>query len=202
MLAAAGESTVVTVKTEGGDKDTLIHAIEYHPVSGEPLHADFYIIEKNKPVQVHVPLEFEGEAPAVKQLGGNLVKVLHEIEIEALPKDLPQEIKVDISSLATLDSQLTVADIKLPAGVTAITDLLEVVASISTAGEEVVEEAPVDLSSIEVEKKGKQEEGEEAPLRAPPPGLDGTGAVDGIGPVRLNRHRRARHAPPLEGLAP
>ncbi|MEI6494762.1 MAG: 50S ribosomal protein L25 [bacterium] len=163
-LEEAGESTIVTVKTETGEHDILIHEVSYDPITGEPIHADLLTVEKNKPIQVGVELIFEGVSIAVKDLGGALIKVLHEVEVEALPRDLPHDLKVDISSLTTLDSQILVSDIKLPTGVTMITDAEEVVASIAEAGEEVVaEETPVDLSAIEVEKKGKEEEeGEEA----------------------------------------
>jgi large subunit ribosomal protein L25 len=162
VLKEAGESTIVSLVTPNGDKDTLIHAISFHPLSGEPIHADFLVVEKNKPITVHVPLEFIGESPAVKSLSAMVVKVMHELEIEALPKDLPHQLEVDISSLIDLESRITVADIKLPAGVTTEVDLEEVVVSVTEAGEEVVEEeVPVDLSAIEVEKKGKEEtEGE------------------------------------------
>ncbi len=159
VLEEAGESTVVTLKTEDGDKDALIHDVDVHPVSEVPLHADFYIFDKTKTVEVAVPLEFVGIAPAVKDLGGILVKVLHEVNIEALPMNLPHEITVDISSLTTFDSIIHASDLKLPSGVTLVDDAEEVVASVSEAKEEVEEETPpADLSSIEVEKKGKDEE--------------------------------------------
>jgi len=77
-----------------------------------------------------------------------------------LPKNLPHDIVVDVSSLKTLEDQILVSDLKLPAGVTVTVSPEEVVVSVTEAGEEVVEEeAPADLSSIEVEKKGKVEEG-------------------------------------------
>lgn len=163
VLKEAGESTIVSLMTTDGEKDTLIHDISYHPLTGEPIHADFLVVEKNKPIKVHVPLEFVGESPAVKVLSAMVVKVMHELEIEALPKDLPHQIEVDLASLVDLDSKITVADIKLPAGVTTELELEEVVASVTEAGETVEEEeAPVDLSAIEVEKKGKEDEEGEA----------------------------------------
>lgn len=158
VLADAGESTIVSLETPVGKKDTLIHEIAYHPLTGAPIHADFLVVEANKPIKVHVPLEFTGEAPAEKA-GFMVVKVLHEIEVEALPKDLPHELSVDISSLVDLASRITVADLKLPAGVTIEAELDEVLVSVTEAGEEVKEEeVPVDLSTIEVEEKGKKEE--------------------------------------------
>lgn len=162
VWAQAGESTVLTVTGLGADKDVLIQDVSMDPIYSIPTHADLYAIEKNKPVEVTVPLVFVGVAPAEKELGGTLIKVAHEIDIEALPKDLPHEIEVDISSLKTFDDQIHVADIKMPSGVTAVTDTEEVVALVQGAREEQEESAgTTDLSAIEVEKKGKEETEEE-----------------------------------------
>ena len=160
-FAEAGESTVVTLDVAGTKTDALINDVQFHPVTNEPIHADFYIFDKNATVEVEIPLEFTGESPAVKNLGGILVKVAHEITVEALPKDLPHEIIVDISSLIDFDSQIKASDLKLPQGVTLVTeeDQDEVIAMVDTPREETEEEAaPVDLSSVEIEKKGKKEE--------------------------------------------
>ncbi len=159
----AGESSIIALEVEGETHDALIHEVDVDPVSGKVRHADFYVVEKGKKVQVSVPLVFEGSAPAVKELGGTLTKVLHEIEIEAKPTDLPHDLTVSIDSLVTFDSQILAKDIKLPSGVTLVTDPEEVVALVSEAKEEVEESAPVDISAIEIsEKKGKKEE-EDAP---------------------------------------
>lgn len=158
----AGESSVITLTGLGEDHDALIHDISKDPVKDTVTHVDFYVIEKGKKVQVAVPLEFVGEAPAVKTLSGVLIKVIHELEIEAMPKDLPHAIEVDISSLVDFDAQIKVSDIKLPAGVTAEIDGDEVVALVSAPKEE-TEEAPttIDMSSIGIsEERGKKEEEE------------------------------------------
>jgi large subunit ribosomal protein L25 len=165
LLHKAGESTVVTVDTGAAKKDVLIHEVDYHPVTGEPLHADFYVIDKTKTIEIKVPLQYEGTSAAIKDLGGILVKVLHELEIEVLPMDIPHGIKVDISALSTLESQILVRDLTIPKGVKVLNGAEDVVAAISVAKEE-VEAAPVDLSSIEVEKKGKKEEEGEAEAAA------------------------------------
>jgi len=161
VFREAGESTVVTLTGGTEEHDTLIHDVKRDPVSDRVIHIDFYVMEKGKKVEVSVPLDFTGEAPAVK-LGGNLIKVLHEIEIEAFPKDLPHSIEVDVSSIVDFDTQIKVGDLKLPAGVTAKTDADEVVALAAAAKEEVEEvAAPIDMSAIEIsEKKGKKEEEE------------------------------------------
>lgn len=162
VFKGAGESSIVTLDLDGKKTDTLVHEVQFNPVTDEPVHADFYIVSQDKEIEVDVPLVFEGIAPAIKELGGSLIKVLHELPISALPKNLPHDIVVDVSVLTAMDSQILVSDLKLPAGVTATVEGDEVVASITEAGEEVIEEAaPVDLSAIEVEKKGKTEE--EAP---------------------------------------
>lgn len=157
----AGESSVITVKDGSEEHDALIHDVDFDPVKDTPRHADFYIIEKGKKVKVDVPLVFDGVSGAVKDLAGILVKVRHTLEIEASPKDLPHELKVDISALSALDSTIHAKDIAIPAGVTLITGGDEVVASIAVAKEEPLEAPVLDMSAIEVEKKGKEaKEGE------------------------------------------
>ena len=175
ILNEAGESTAFILETENGPVDVLIHDVQVDPVKDHPVHADFLAIDTNKVVRINIPLEFVGVSIAVKTGLGVLVKVMHEIEIEALPKNLPHSIEVDISSLETLDSQVLVKDLKLPVGVESIAKEDEVVAAVAAQKEEKEEVAePVDLTKIEVEKKGKKdlpagagEEGEgEAPAEA------------------------------------
>lgn len=159
----AGESSVIILKdASGNEHEALIHDIDVHPLTGEPRHADFYVIEKGKKVQVAVPLIFIGVSPAVKDKGGILVKVRRDLEIEAAPRDLPHDINVDISKLVELNDVILVKDLPMPAGVEIKVSSDEVVASVSEAKEE-VEEAPsaIDMSAIEVEAKGKEaKEGE------------------------------------------
>ena len=163
----AGESSVINLTGNGIDLEVLIQDIDLDPVTDKVRHADFYVIEKGKKVTVNIPLEFTGVAPAVKDLGGILVKVLHELEIEAMPKDLPHNLVVDISPLVTLQDRIFASDVVLPAGVTLLSKPDEVVASVAQVVEEKVEEAPVDLTAIEVEKKGKEVKEGEAPAAAP-----------------------------------
>lgn len=161
----AGESSTVKITGPKISIDTLIHDVQVDPITSEPVHIDFLVIDMNKKIKVNIPLVFTGISEAVKSGLGILVKVIHEVEIEALPKDLPHEISVDISKLVGSSSLILVSDIVVPSGVTLITKGDEVVASIAEQKEEKVETAePVDLTKIEVEKKGKKEiEGEEAP---------------------------------------
>lgn len=153
----AGESSAIKVEMLDGNINVLIHEVQVDPVTGEPIHVDLLAIDMKKKIRVNVPLVFEGISDAVKSGIGNLVKVMHEFEIEALPNDLPHDLVVDISKLKTLDDQVFVSDVRLPAGVTVINDGAEVVASIVEQVEEKEEAVPVDLSAIEVEKKGKKD---------------------------------------------
>ena len=166
----AGESSTVKIGMPEGNIDTLIHEVQVDPVTDEPIHVDFLAIDMTKKIRVKVPLVFEGVSGAVKNGIGNLVKVLYELEIEALPDDLPHNLTVDISKLETLKDQVFVSDVKLPAGVAVINNPSDVVASVVEQVEEKEEViAPVDLSAIEVEKKGKKEEEGEAGAETAPP---------------------------------
>lgn len=155
---AAGESSAITLETPSGKIHTLIHNVQFNPVTSVPIHADFLVVDMNKTTTVSVPLEFVGISAAVKNGFGTLVKVLHEIEVEALPKDLPHQIEVDISKLETLEDQIHVSSIKLPTGVSIITDGEEVVALVTPSRDEEEVASSVDLSAIAVEKRGKKEE--------------------------------------------
>ena len=155
----AGESSTVKVSIGDNNIDVLIHEVQVHPVTGEPIHVDFLVIDMKKKIKVDVPLEFVGVSTAVKNGLGNLVKVLHEVEVEALPNNLPHKLEVDLAKLETVENQILISDIKLPVGVIITDNPSDVVASMVLQIEEKEEVAePVDLSAIEVEKKGKKEE--------------------------------------------
>jgi large subunit ribosomal protein L25 len=163
VFKQAGESSIVELQGDGIDEQVLIHDVSFHPVTGDALHADFYVIEKGKKVTVSVPLVFVGESAAVKA-GGDLMKVMHELEIEAMPKDLPHDLTVDISVLTDYEVQIHAKDIQLPAGVTLLAEPEEVIALVQEHKEEVVEETPAefDPNAIAVEEKGKKEDEEAA----------------------------------------
>ena len=160
LYKAAGESSVITLKGLGTDKQVLIHDVAFDAVSGFPIHADFYAIQKGQKVTVSVPLEFDGVSPAVKDLGGILTKVMHELELTCEPADLPHVIHVDISALVALDSQIKVSDLNYPKTAELSVDADEVVAMISVAQDEPEEPAaPIDLSAIgDAVERGKKEE--------------------------------------------
>lgn len=166
LMHDVGESTVFILKDENDNElQALVHDLQIHPVTNQPLHADFYVIEEGQTVTVDVPISFVGTAPAVKNLGGLLVRVLHTIEVEAEPAKLPSEIEVDVSELEEFDQQITIGEVEPPEGVTFLAEDDTTIVSVSEPIEEEepeIEEEP-DLENIEVEEKGKGEdiEGEE-----------------------------------------
>ncbi len=166
-LMKAGESTVLSLSIDGEPHNVLIHEVDSDPVTGKARHADFYAIVKGQKVQVSIPLEFIGESTAVKG-GANLVKTMHEIEVEADPMNLPQKLNVDISLLNAVGDQIVAQQISLPDGVTLVTGQDEVVATILEAKEETEETivAP-DLTSIELSEERGKKPGEESTEEPP-----------------------------------
>ena len=163
VLREAGEATIVSLAGLGEPLPTLIHEVDLDPLTNRPRHVDFYAVTKGEKVEVAIPLSFVGVSPAV-EAGANLVKGMYEIEVEADPMSLPHDISVDLSVLKVINDRIHVRDLVLPAGVELMSEPEEVVALV----QEVVEEkeevaAPTDISTIEVEKKGKEEVAEGAP---------------------------------------
>ena len=157
VLREAGEATIVSLSGIGAPLPTLIREVDFDPITNFPRHVDFYAVTKGEKVEVAIPLSFINESPAV-EAGANLVKVLHELEIEADPMNLPHSIDVDLSMLKEIDDQIHAKDLTLPAGVTLITEPEEVIALVQAVVVEKEEGVAADMASIEVEKKGKEEE--------------------------------------------
>jgi len=113
-LKQAGESTIIDLSIGGkNNRNVLIHEIQRDPVSDNFMHLDFYQIRMDEKITTGVELEFIGEAPAVKEAGGILIKSLDEIEVRCFPADLPSKIVVDISSLKQIDDRIAIKDLKL-----------------------------------------------------------------------------------------
>ncbi len=182
VLEKAGESSVVNLSIDGKEHNVLIYEVDRDPVTDIPRHVDFYAIVKGQKVKVHIPLVFSGESAAVKE-GANLVKALHEIEVEADPMHLPHELVADVSILSAIGMQLTAKDIALPEGVSLVTDANDVVATILAAKEEVEEVvAAPDMTTIGIsEERGKKEEAAPVSGAAPAPEAKSEGGTKGGG---------------------
>lgn len=116
--AKAGENTLVELDLAGKKTPVLFHGVQVHPVTDRVIHVDFFAVDLTKEIEVPVPVHIEGEAPAVKNVAGILVTPLDHVTVRCLPTALPKEFKLDVSSLTDLQSTLTVAALKVPAGVT------------------------------------------------------------------------------------
>ena len=160
----AGESSVLQIEVDGKKENVIIHDIAFDPLKDNPIHADFLAIEMNKPIKVDVKINFVGESPAVK-MGGSLVKVLHELNIEALPSNLPQEISIDISLLSDMGSLIKIEDIKISGDFKILNnpaDIVVLVEAPKTEEELKIEEGETkSIEDIEVVKKEKKIEEEE-----------------------------------------
>ena len=167
---------MISLETEGKKEKNLvlIHEIKFDPMSGVPTHADFYQPILTEEIQVKIPLIIEGEAPAVKNLGGTLVKNISEIEVRALPQHLPKEIKINVGGLETFEDKVLIKDLILPEGVKILRSPEEIIARVAPpekVEEELqkpIEEKVEEVEKIEKEKKPSAEgaEGEPASAKA------------------------------------
>lgn len=162
----AGESSLVSLDIEGQKQKflVLIHDIQFDPLTEKPIHIDFYQPSLKEETEVTIPIIFEGESLAVKELGGTLVKNIGDVEVRALPQNLPHEIKLNIDSLKTFEDNIKISDLKIPPGVKILKDSEEIVVSVSPP-EKIEEELekPIEEKVEEVEKiekKPKEEEPE------------------------------------------
>lgn len=167
VLKAAGHTSLINLFLGTTKHTVLVREIQLHPVKSSLLHVDFYQVRLDEKITAHVPLFFTGESPAVKDRGGVLVRNLDELELEALPQDLPHNIEIDISTIQAFDEPIRVADLKLPSGVELLHEPDEVITLVQpprTAEEleaDLAEEATEDVSSVEGVKEEKEsEEGE------------------------------------------
>lgn len=113
VLKEAGESTLVYVRVDNDTYPTIIHDVAKDPVKDDIIHADFYKVSLTEKIKTKVPVVFEGESPAVKDLAGIFVRNVNELEVEALPQNLPHEISINIASLKNFRDQILVKDLKL-----------------------------------------------------------------------------------------
>jgi len=152
------EATIVKLKG-GSSDDVLVYDTEKDPVRGEFIHVDFYALDVDKPITADVKIIYEGVSPAVKEKGGVLVKVLHTLEIEALPKDFPHEIKIDVSKLINIGDRIIVKDLVFGKSVKINSKEDQIIVLAKPHAEEKVDETPRTIEDVELsEKKGKKEE--------------------------------------------
>lgn len=159
VLKEAGTSTVVTLVLNTQKHSALIHDVVRNYLTNEVEHIDFYEVRMDEKITARVPLEFIGEAPAIKAHGAVVNKAMSEIEVEALPQNLPHSLTIDLSVLTDLNQSIYVRDITVPKGVEVLVDAETAIATATPpAPEEVVEAAAVDVADVKVETEEKKAE--------------------------------------------
>jgi large subunit ribosomal protein L25 len=163
--AQAGESSLIYVDLGDNSLPVIIHDVAKDAISDQFVHADFYKVNLDEKVTTDIPLVFVGESPAVKGLGGILVKNIKEITVEALPQDLPHEIEVDISGLQNFGGEILIKDLKLPAGVEVKDKLDSIIVLVQEpiSQEELDKQLAVPVGGVEDVEVIKKEKEEEAP---------------------------------------
>ena len=158
ILPSLSSSHLVVIMVENQPHTTLVREKQRHPVKGHMIHIDFQEVSMTERFRAQVQLVITGDAPAVKNYNGIVVVNMEELEVEALPGDLPDRITVDISTLENIGDSIRVSDIKLPSTVEMIDDLDEIIVVVTApalAIEEVTEAAGEEPEVIE---RGKKEE--------------------------------------------
>ena len=167
MHHSGTESVLVDLSFNDKKRLALVQEVQHHPLTGKALHVDFHEVQENEPVTVMVPVETSGEAVGVKTGGGVLEHVLFKLKVRALPKNLPEQIVIDVSHLE-IGKSIHIGEIKLPEGVEVIGNPTSPVVAVAAPKAE-VEEAPVEAAAagdVEMTKE-KKEEGEGAAKAAP-----------------------------------
>lgn len=164
----AGETSLISLEVGNEKFSVLVYDIKRDPLTNEPIHIDFYQPILTEEVEAFVPIVFEGESLAVKDLGGTLIKEIKEIKVSALPQNLPHEIKVDISSLKTFEDEILIKDLIIPESVKVLKEPNEVVVNVAAPEMEKIEkelEKPIEepaiaeaLTDKKVEETEKTEE--------------------------------------------
>lgn len=113
VFEKTGETGIIGLAVDSQKKPVLVKNVQVHPVTDAPLHIDFYQVNLSEKVKVNVPIEIVGEAPAVHKKIGVLLTPVSEVEVEALPADLPENIQVDVSALVEVGNEIKVKDLKI-----------------------------------------------------------------------------------------
>lgn len=167
VFEQAGESSLIELEIGDKKANVLVNEIQTEPLSGKFSHVDFFQVNMKEEVETEIPLEFVGESPAVKELGGILVKSLDEIKVKCLPADLPDNFEINIAKLATFDDVIAVKNLEVSDKIEIMDDPETIIASVQeprseeelSALDQKVEE---DVSKVEgVVKEEPAAEGEQ-----------------------------------------
>jgi large subunit ribosomal protein L25 len=144
-------SALIHLHVDGDEHFVLVRDKQRDILRGTLTHVDFQAVSLTEKVRAVVRIEFEGQSPAVTEQGGILVTPIEQLEVESLPGDLPEVIKVDVSKLIEVGDMINVGDLDLPKGVTLSYDLEETVAVVTWPEAELVEEEEEEAIEEELE---------------------------------------------------
>jgi len=163
MLRKITPTTLITLDLDGKKTKVMIRERKFDVVTGDLLHLDFLAVSMTEKMRASVAIELVGDAPVLDEVPGSLLNhMLENLDIEALPADLPERIQVDISGLLSAEDSITVADLKLGDNIEIHTPAEEVIVSVSfVAAAEEASEIGDGSAEPEVMEKGKKEEDEE-----------------------------------------
>lgn len=161
VLAHASSSQLITINLDGKEFATLVREKQRDFIKGTLLHVDFQVVSLTEKIRTSVGIELSGTSPAVKDFNGVIVQELDEVEVEALPQDLPDKFVVDISGLAKIGDAVFVRDLNVPSSIEILNEPDEVVVIVTGAAPEISEEeVSEEISEPEVIERGKKEEEE------------------------------------------
>lgn len=164
IFKETGETNLLELHINGDKKPVLVHNIQKNPVTEEVLHVDFLQVNLKEKVTAEIPIELIGESPAEKQALGTLVQHMDEVEVEALPTDLPEKFEIDVSFVTQVDQVVCLGDIKVDKGKVEIKeDLEKIVLKIEPLREEKEEVKTSEEVSEEDKDKVKKEEETQSP---------------------------------------
>ncbi len=167
LLKTVGESTIIELDIDGEKgRNVIIYEVQKNPVKDNIIHVDFFQVRMDEEIETEVELVYTGIAPAVKELGGVLVKNVDEVQVKCLPADLPSEIEVNIASLKTFEDRICVKDLVTSNKVKINLEAETVIALVSAPRTEeeldsLEEKVEADVSKVEgIEKENDAEEEE------------------------------------------
>jgi len=154
VFKVAGESNLINLDFGDGVIPVVVKDIQTDVLKGFFTHVDFYQVNMKEVIKAEIPLHFIGEAKAVKELGGVLIQDMDAVEVECLPGDLVDHIDVDISVLHDYTDAIRLEDLKIPNGLTILSQTNDMVAAVREPRVEVEEEV------VETAEEGEKKEGE------------------------------------------
>ena len=162
VLSLAGGNTAIEVSVQGESGSQLAFAreIQWEPMRDTILHVDFLLADINRPVTAQVPIILTGESPGARSVGGSIVHQLRQLDVQALPLEMPGQVELDLANLTEADQVIRVSDIDLPSNVTILTDSDELVVRVELPRAEIEEAEEVEASDEEETQRADEEDQE------------------------------------------